>query len=147
LKRFLIVVALALAAASMTATALAARSHSVNLNGRVVGAGTQGSKSIALGTFAGSPLGSDNVVLIKSVVKSGKIQGTFVSYNSHGSISGTVTQTATPQADGSTKFAGTGKILRGTGSYNGGTGVVTFAGNEKANDPIITYKITGSVKY
>jgi hypothetical protein len=141
------VVALALAAVSLTGTALAAKSHSINLSGRVVGAGTQGGKAIALGTVSGSPLGADNVVLIKSVVKSGKIQGTFVSYNSHGSISGTITQTATPQPDGSTKFAGTGKIQRGTGTYNGATGAVTFTGTQKANDPIISYKITGSVKY
>lgn len=147
MKRTLLALAL-VASLAFAGTALAApRSHPVNVRAKVVGAGTQGSKSIALATFSGTPFGADNVALFKITVAGTRATGTFTSYNSHGSIRGTFSQTISPQPDNSVKYAGTARVLGGTGAYRGATGNVTLTGNSPANSTIISYTITGSVRY
>jgi hypothetical protein len=147
LKRTLLPLAL-VASFAFGGTALAVpRSHAVLAHARVAGAGTQGGKSLALGVFSGAPFGADNVVLFKFKVTGTRATGTFTSYNSHGSLRGTFTQTVSPQPDNSVKYAGTARVLGGAGAYRGATGNVTLTGNSPANSTVIFDTITGSVRY
>ncbi|MDQ6914900.1 MAG: hypothetical protein M3155_03720 [Actinomycetota bacterium] len=145
-----LVKALALAAVAtlaVTGTAVAAKSHAVNSTGKVSAVASQGSKTIAVGWFNGAPFGADTVALFKTAVQAGKLKSTFVAYNSHGSIRGTATQTSTPQPDGSAKLAGTGKVLGGTGAYQGATGNLTVSGTQPKGSTVISYRLAGSLRY
>jgi hypothetical protein len=147
LKRTLLPLAL-VASLAFAGTALAApRNHAVNARAKVAGLGPEAGKQIALAKIAGTPFGADTVALLRYRVSGTHVTGTFVAYNSHGSVHGTITQTVSPQPDQSVKFSGSARVLGGTGTYNNSTGVLTFAGTEAVNDPVINYRITGNIRY
>jgi hypothetical protein len=58
-----------------------------------------------------------------------------------------VTIQAAVQADGSVLYTGTGKFSRGTGTFKGITGNVTFTGSSPANSDVVTLQVKGSAKY
>lgn len=70
----------------------------------------------------------------------------FIDYYAAGTETGTLTGTATPQADGSTAFAGTGKITGGSGRYKHAKGTLKFTGTQ-GTDGRYTVTYTGSVTY
>jgi hypothetical protein len=70
----------------------------------------------------------------------------FIDYYTAGTERGTLSGTATPQPDGTTAIAGTGKITSGTGRYKHAKGTLKFTGTQGA-DGRYTVTFTGTLTY
>ena len=64
-----------------------------------------------------------------------------------GTVRSTFTGTTTVQDDGSQNLVINGRIIRGTGRYNGATGSYTFTGKIPPGSTVITGTSTGSIAY
>jgi hypothetical protein len=140
----------ALAAAAVmafgSADAMAAKNHAVTAVGKAAGIGSQGTTSLALGRFTGS-LGEILVSFRTKVLKNGDLSSTFTAYTRNGTLKGTALQKVTTNSNGGSAFSGTAKIISGTGLYSGAKGTLTATGSQPKDNPVISYKLKGTVRY
>ena len=48
---------------------------------------------------------------------------------------------------GGLAFSGTGEFTKGTGKFKGAKGKFTFEGTQPANSTVMTFTVTGTIKY
>ncbi|TMK41827.1 MAG: hypothetical protein E6G56_03680 [Actinobacteria bacterium] len=82
-------------------------------------------------------------------VAGGKIgfTGKGTAFFAHGSVSGKIQGTATPQPDGTINYAGTTTITAGTDRYKGAKGKITFTGTSPGLGKVTTIHQTGTITY
>jgi hypothetical protein len=91
--------------------------------------------------------GTEAVDIIRTTVNGTTLTSKITEYDGKGTYKVTVVQTATNNPDGSTTYAGTGKVTGGTGRYKGATGSFTVTGSQAKDALVAVYKIKGSLKY
>jgi len=137
----------AVSALVLPGVASAATSHTVSATGKVALLSSQGTRSTGVGLFSGKPLGATNLALVKNRVVSGKINSTITVYNARGTLTVTTVQTSAAGPNGSTLFTGTGKVTGGTRAFAGATGKLVFKGTLPKGATVVSYRITGTLKY
>jgi hypothetical protein len=126
--------------------ALAAKNHSVSATGKAVGIGPSGTATLAIGRFTGS-LGEILVSFKTKVLSNGNLSSTFTAYTRNGTLKGTALQTPTATPSGGSTLSGTAKVISGTGLYSGAKGTLSAAGTQAKDDPVIHYKLKGTIRY
>jgi hypothetical protein len=129
------------------ADALAAKNHAVTATGKAAVIGTESGRTVALGRFLSTTLGETVVVFKTKILKNGKLSSTLTAYTRNGTLRGTALQTVTPTATGGSTFSGTAKITGGTGLYGGATGTASATGTQAKDNPVISYRLKGNIRY
>ena len=147
--RFRILLALALAVALIAvpiATGATQRNHAVNETARMAVISPSGAPLKWAGEVVGKP-GRRSALVLQSNATGSNATGKAIQYTKQGAIIATTANTIEPQADGSTRFPGTFKIVGGTGKYRGATGGGKFDGVLPANSTVLEAKLTGKIRY
>ena len=148
--RYRILLVLALVAALIVvpiATGATKKSHALTATARMAVISESGASPVKwAGEVTGKPAGRSALVLTSTAV-AGNATGKATQYTKHGTILATTANKIEPQADGSTRFPGTFKIVGGTGRYRGATGGGSFDGTVPANSNVLTAKLTGKIRY
>lgn len=105
-----------------------------------------GSPILELGRDARAD-GTEGVDVIRTTIDGTTLNSKITEYDGKGSYKITLTQTATNNPDGSTGYAGSGKVTSGTGRYKGAKGTFTVTGTQLKDALVAVYKIKGSVTY
>jgi len=110
-----------------------------------------GNRQTTAGLVAGNPLGNGVESISDKVAKATNttftFKGTTTIYTTHGSVSGAITITITPQSSGGATGTGSGTITSGTGRYAGAHGHFTFTGSEGATSSVFSSHATGTISY
>lgn len=148
--RFRILLALALVAALAVvpiATGATKKNHALNMSARMAVISESGARPIKwAGEVVGKPTGRSGLVLT-SFAEGQNATGKAVLYTKHGTVVATTANKIEPQSDGSVRFPGTFKVVRGTGRYRGATGGGTFEGVVPANKSVLEATLTGKIRY
>jgi hypothetical protein len=75
------------------------------------------------------------------------LTGTTQLFFVKGTETAKVTIQATVAADGSVAYTGGGNFSKGTGTYKGITGKVTFSGSSPSGSNVVTLQVKGNAKY
>jgi hypothetical protein len=132
---------------ALPTVASAATSHSIHVTGKVAVVTVSGTRNTAVGLFSGSPFGANTVAVIRTKVVGSQFRSTLLVINASGTITGTSVQTTSAGPNGSTLFKGSGKVTGGTRKYAGATGKISFSGTEPKDATVVSYTVTGTIKY
>ena len=79
----------------------------------------------------------------------GEFHGTNKVFYNKGTLKSTLEGTGGPNTgpEGGVVFSGTGEFTKGTGKYKGAKGTFSFEGTQAADSTIVTFTVTGSLKY
>jgi hypothetical protein len=145
-----IILALALVAALIAvpiAIGATKKNHALDMTARMAVISESGASPIKwAGEVVGKPTGRSALVLT-STAAGQNATGKAVLYTKHGTVVATTANRIEPQPDGSVRFPGTFKVIRGTGRYRGATGGGTFEGVLPANSNVLTAKLDGKIRY
>lgn len=144
-----LVAILAFAAVGLTPAAANVKTKSHKLNSTVTVpnvALAPGSPILELGRDARAD-GTEGVDVIRTTIDGTTLTSKITEYDGKGSYKITLSQVATNNPDGSTSYAGSGKVTGGTGRYKGAKGTFTVTGTQLKDALVAIYKISGSVKY
>lgn len=148
--RYRILLALALVAALIAvpiATGATKKSHALDMSARMAVISESGVSPIRwAGEVVGKPTGRSALILNSAAVGQ-DATGKGVLYAKRGTIVATTANRIEPQPDGSVRFPGTFKVIRGTGKYRGATGGGTFEGVLPPNSDILTVTLEGKIRY
>jgi hypothetical protein len=129
------------------APAASKKKHKADVSVRAARVDTQGDSNTVVGTLSGAPLGSGAVVY-KTKPAGSQLAATYRAFTAKGSFRGTSLVTPTPQADGSTAFAGKLQVKGGTGRYRGAKGKdLDITGRFDPVTNVFTFSIKGSIRY
>jgi hypothetical protein len=147
-SRILLVLALVAALVVVpVATGATKKNHALNMTARMAVISESGASPTKwAGEVVGKPAGRSALVLTSTAVGQ-DATGKAVLYTKHGTIVATTANRIEGQPDGSVRFPGTFKIIRGTGRYRGATGSGTFDGVVPANSDVLTGTLTGKIRY
>jgi hypothetical protein len=145
-----ILLALALVAALVAvpvATGATKKTRALNATARMAVISEPGARPVKwAGEVVGRPAGRSAIVL-QSTANGPNATGNAVLYTKKGTIRATTANTIELQADGSTRFPGTYKIVGGTGRYRGATGGGKFEGVVPANSNVLEATLDGKIRY
>ena len=153
MKKFLCVLVVLGVTAIVAAPAQAAK-HSVNETVVVAAIGTTGSPPASgSADYAGSIKGLQGSGAILGHndfgPTVGEFQGTNKVFYNKGTVKTTLVGTGGPNTGpgGGLAFSGTGEFTKGTGKFKGAKGKFTFEGTQPANSTVMTFTVTGTIKY
>jgi hypothetical protein len=75
------------------------------------------------------------------------LSGTAKLFFVKGTQTAKLTVQAVVAADGSVTYTGTGQFTKGTGTYKGITGNVTFTGSSPAGSSVVSLQVKGTARY
>jgi hypothetical protein len=152
MKKLLCVIAVLGVTAIAATPAQAAKKHHLDATVKTANIGSTGSPPVSgSAQYAGSIMSSIGSGAVLGQNFFGPVFGTFhgpvQAFLTKGTVKGTLEGSGAPKPDGSIGFSGTGTITKGTGKYKGAKGKFTFEGSEPAGMTVITFTLTGSVKF
>jgi len=131
------------------------RTLSATLKLGTVTVSPNGTSALLAGVQTGPPTGTGTATLdevfqqpqAKGNTTSTPVSGKLISRFDNGSITSTLTLTATVQPDRSTRYVGKAKVSNGTGDYDGASGSFTYNATQKRGSDQFTATLKGKLKY
>jgi hypothetical protein len=147
IRILLVLVLAAVLAVVPAATGATKKKHALDatLHMATIGPNGQNGSTFA-GELVGKPTGRAGLVARNTVTDSHS-SGKAVVYAKRGTLVATLENDIQAQPDGSVRFPGTFKVIRGTGRYKGATGSGTFEGVLPANSSIYEFTLKGKIRY
>jgi len=94
----------------------------------------------------GKPTGRSGLVA-RNTVSGSHSSGKATVYTQRGTLVATLDNDIQARPDGSVRFPGTFKVVKGTGRFKGATGSGTFEGVLPANGSVYEFTLKGKVRY